>query len=64
MTELTLIPEKLRIERYIRIVAVNVVKPYSMVDNLPGTFATDLTHTSVDQYPKANKCLTSSQPRH
>jgi hypothetical protein len=64
VAEMTFIPKELRVEGYVRVVAVNVVKPYRVVDNLSGTLATDLAHTSVDQYPRANKCLTSSQPRH
>jgi hypothetical protein len=57
VAEMTFIPKELRVEGYVGVVAVNVVKPYRVVDNLSGAFATDLAHSSVDHCALFNESL-------
>jgi hypothetical protein len=64
VAEMTFIPKELRVEGYVRVVAVNVVKPYRVVDNLSRTLAADLAHSTVNQCALFNECLPCTQPRH
>jgi hypothetical protein len=54
---MTFIPKELRVEGYVRIIAVNIIEPYSVVNNLSGTLATDLAHSSVDHCALFNESL-------
>ena len=62
MTVLTFIQEPIRVKAYVWVIAVRIIKPYGMVHDLPGLFATHLTQTTINRQPVINKCLTCSTP--
>lgn len=62
MTGLALIEEVVRVETYLRVIAVDIIKPYLVMYYQPRLHATDLTDAAVYAHALLDKCIAYSLP--